>query len=151
MGRNHLPKQEAPKGPPLLPAKPCGPTGPLGISPGFPGLSPSQGQLDYALLARPPLYSSCDFHVRLACLIHAANVRSEFIRWAMALPLGTTGSLWPTFVSARLVRLAVRQASAIALNDRFPTGLSLPSRASVTVWEATAPVKLPTMQGPGSG
>ncbi len=53
--------------------------------------------------------------------------------------------------SARLVRLAVRQASAIALNDRFPTGLSLPSRASVTVWEATAPVKLPTMQGPGPG
>ena len=34
---------------------------------------------------------------------------------------------------------------------RFPTVLSLPSRASVTVWEATAPVKLPTMQGPGPG
>ena len=31
----------------------------------------------------------------------------------MALPLGTTGSLWPTFVSARLVSLAVRLASAI--------------------------------------
>jgi len=56
-----------------------------------------------------------------------------FIRWAMALPRGTTGSLWPTFVSARLVSLAVRQAYAIALNDRFPTGLSLPSRASVTL------------------
>ena len=69
----------------------------------------------------------------------------------MALPLGTTGSLWPTFVSARLVSLAVRRASAIALDDRFPTGLSPPSRASVTVWEATAPVKLPTMHGPGSG
>ena len=35
-------------------------------------------------------------------------------------------------------------------NRRFPTVLSLPSRASVTLWEATAPVKLPTMQGPGS-
>jgi hypothetical protein len=34
---------------------------------------------------------------------------------------------------------------------RFPTVLSLPSRASVTLWEATAPVKLPTMQGPGPG
>ena len=34
-------------------------------------------------------------------------------------------------------------------NSRFPTGLSQPSRASVTLWEATAPVKLPTMQGPG--
>src|SRR5919108_3152324 len=36
-------------------------------------------------------------------------------------------------------------------NSRFPTGLSLPSRASVTLWEATAPVKLPAMQGPGPG
>ena len=30
----------------------------------------------------------------------------------------------------------------------FPTNLSLPSRASVTLWEATAPVKLPTRQCP---
>ena len=33
-------------------------------------------------------------------------------------------------------------------NDRFPTGLSQPLRASVTLWEATAPVKLPTMRCP---
>ena len=33
-------------------------------------------------------------------------------------------------------------------NGRFPTSLSPPSRASsVTLWEATAPVKLPAMQG----
>ncbi len=69
----------------------------------------------------------------------------------MALPLRTTGSLRPTFVSARPVSLAVRQAYAFALNDRFPTGLSLPSRASVTIWEATAPVKLPTTEGPSPG
>ena len=69
----------------------------------------------------------------------------------MALPLGTTGSLWPTFVSARRVSLAVRLASAIALDERFPTALSQPSRASVTLWEATAPVKLPTTHGPGPG
>ena len=69
----------------------------------------------------------------------------------MARPRGTTGSLWPTFVSARLVGLAVRRAYAIALDERFPTALSPPSRASVTLWEATAPVKLPAMQGPGSG
>src|SRR6476661_5684258 len=69
----------------------------------------------------------------------------------MALPRGTTGSLCPTFVSARLVGLAVRQAYAIALNERFPTALSPPSRASVTLWEATAPVKLPTMHCPGTG
>ena len=47
--------------------------------------------------------------------------------------------------------VAVRQAYAIALNERCPTALSLPSRASVTLWEATAPVKLPTTQGPGPG
>ena len=67
----------------------------------------------------------------------------------MARPLRTTGSLEPTFVSARLVSLTVKRAYALALNSRFPTGLSLPSRASVTLWEATAPVKLPTMHGPG--
>ena len=66
----------------------------------------------------------------------------------MALPHRVTGSLWPTFVSARLVSLAVRQAYAIALDERFPTVLSPPSRASVTLWEATAPVKLPATQGP---
>src|SRR4030095_13553610 len=69
----------------------------------------------------------------------------------MAHPRGTTGSLWPTFVSARHVRLAVKRAYAIALDDRFPTGLSPPLLASVTLWEATAPVKLPAMRCPGSG
>src|SRR6476646_6636755 len=68
----------------------------------------------------------------------------------MALPRRTTGSLWPTFVSVRLVSLTVRRAYAIALDERFPTSLSPPSRASVTLWEATAPVKLPAMQGPAS-
>ena len=34
---------------------------------------------------------------------------------------------------------------------RFPTVLSLPSRASVTLWEATAPVKLPATEGPCTG
>ena len=46
----------------------------------------------------------------------------------------------------RLVSLTVRQAYAIALYERFLTVLSLPSHASVTIWEATAPVKLPTIQ-----
>ena len=39
---------------------------------------------------------------------------------------GTTGSLWPSFDSARPVSLAVRRAYAIALNERFPTALSPP-------------------------
>ena len=43
-------------------------------------------------------------------------------RWAFHME--PTGSLWPTFVSARIVTLAVKLAYAIALDDRFPTGLS---------------------------
>ena len=38
-----------------------------------------------------------------------------FIRRAMAVPLQTTGSLWPTFVPVRPVSLTVRQAYAITL------------------------------------
>jgi len=38
-----------------------------------------------------------------------------FIRWAMALPFRTTGSLWPAFAPARAVTLAVKLAYAIAL------------------------------------
>jgi hypothetical protein len=51
----------------------------LGISPAFAGLSPTQGQITHALLTRAPLYSpSCPgFLVRLACVRHAASVRSE--------------------------------------------------------------------------
>ena len=67
----------------------------------------------------------------------------------MALPHGTTGSLSPGFPSARLVCLTVKLPYAFALDGWFPLSLRGPSRASVTLWEATAPVKLPTMQGPG--
>ena len=61
----------------------------------------------------------------------------------MALPLGTTGSLSPTFVPARRVCLAVKLPSAFALFARFLSALREPLGASVTFWEATAPVKLP--------
>jgi hypothetical protein len=64
----------------------------------------------------------------------------------MALPRGTTGSLYPTFVSARLVSLTVKHPYAIALNVRLPSVLRVPLKASVTLLEATTPVKLPTMQ-----
>ena len=50
----------------------------------------------------------------------------------MALPLGTTGSLSPTFVSAPLVSVAVKLPYAFALNARFPTVLREPLSASVT-------------------
>ncbi len=61
----------------------------------------------------------------------------------MALPYRTTGSLEPAFASARHVRLAVKHPYALALYGWFPLSLRVPSCASVTLWEATAPVKLP--------
>ena len=69
----------------------------------------------------------------------------------MAFPFTTTGSLSPTFVSARRVCLAVRLPSAFALYEWFPSILREPLGASVTLWEATAPVKLPTYHCPSSG
>ena len=69
----------------------------------------------------------------------------------MALPYGTTGSLRPTFVPARPVCLAVKLPYAFTLCVRFPTALREPLRASVTFWEATAPVKLPTKHCPQPG
>src|SRR5439155_25713951 len=66
----------------------------------------------------------------------------------MTRPHGITGSLTPTFVPARAVALAVRRPSAFALIVRLPTALRAPLRASVTISEATAPVKLPASNGP---
>src|SRR5574343_1915066 len=69
----------------------------------------------------------------------------------MALPYRTTGSLCPAFASARLVSLAVKHAYTIALLARCPTVPSVHSNSSVTLWEETAPVKLPTMHCPQPG
>ena len=66
----------------------------------------------------------------------------------MALPCGTTGSLYPTFVPAWLVGLTVKLAYAIALYVRLPSVLSEPLKASDTLSEATTPVKLPIKQCP---
>ena len=74
-----------------------------------------------------------------------------FIRLATALPLDTAGSLSPTFVSARPVRLAVSHPSAFTLCEWFPSILRVTLGASVTLWEATAPVKLPTYHCPSPG
>ena len=51
-------------------------------------------------------------------------------------------SLSPTFVPARLVGLAVKHPSDFALFEWFPSILRVPLGASVTLSEATAPVKL---------
>ena len=64
----------------------------------------------------------------------------------MALPCGTTGSLCSSFLPDRLVCLPVKHPYAITLYDRLPIGLRVPLEASVTLLEATTPVKLPTMQ-----
>ena len=70
--------------------------------------------------------------------------RGSFYPFATALPLGTVGSLSPTFVSARLVGLAVKLPYAFTLFGGFPFHLREPLGASVTFSEATTPVKLPT-------
>src|SRR5512145_122575 len=64
----------------------------------------------------------------------------------MALPCGTTGSLYPSFLPVRLVGLTVKHPSAIALIARLPSVLRVPLKASVTLLEATTPVKLPAKQ-----
>ena len=69
----------------------------------------------------------------------------------MALPYGTTGSLYPPFGPARLVSLTVKHPYAIALYVRLPSVLSEPLKASDTLSEATTPVKLPIKQCPPLG
>ncbi len=58
------------------------------------------------------------------------------------------GSLSPTFVPARRVCLAVKLPCAFTLYGWFPFSLREPLGASVTLSEATAPVKLPTRTVP---
>ena len=52
------------------------------------------------------------------------------------------------FVPGRLVSLSVKPAFATALSARLPSALSGPWEASVTLLEATTPVKLPTKRCP---
>ena len=66
----------------------------------------------------------------------------------MASPHRTTGSLYPAFAPGRLVSLTVKHPYAIALCARLPFVLRVPWEASVTLLEATTPVKLPTNQCP---
>jgi hypothetical protein len=66
----------------------------------------------------------------------------------MALPYGTTGSLCSGFPPDRRVSLSVKRAYAITRYGRLPIVLSAPLGASVTLLEATTPVKLPTKQCP---
>jgi hypothetical protein len=58
--------------------------------------------------------------------------RVTFIRWVAAFPRNTARSLRPTFVSARLVGLAVKLPYAFTLYNRCLTDLRKPLYASVT-------------------
>ena len=66
----------------------------------------------------------------------------------MQFPYTCTGSLCPSFLPARDVSLPVKRPYAITLYDRLPIGLRAPLEASVTLLEATTPVKLPTKRCP---
>ena len=66
----------------------------------------------------------------------------------MSFPYRNTGSLCSSFLPDRLVGLSVKRAYAITLYERLPIVLSAPLEASVTLLEATTPVKLPTIQCP---
>ena len=68
----------------------------------------------------------------------------------MSFPYRNTGSLCSSFLPDRLVGLSVKHPCAITLSDRLPIGLRVPLEASVTLLEATTPVKLPTKQCPRS-
>ena len=66
----------------------------------------------------------------------------------MSLPYGNTGSLCSSFLPDRLVSLPVKRPYAITLCRRLPIVVRAPLEASVTLLEATTPVKLPTNQCP---
>ena len=66
----------------------------------------------------------------------------------MSLPYGNTGSLCSSFLPDRPVCLPVKHPYAITLYGRLPIVLRVPLEASVTLLEATTPVKLPTKQCP---
>ena len=70
----------------------------------------------------------------------------SFERWPSH--AGTTGSLCPSFLPARSVDLTVKPTCANTLCGRLPIVLSGPWEASVTLLEATTPVKLPTKPCP---
>ena len=66
----------------------------------------------------------------------------------MIVPFRIAGALCPSFLPGRPVCLPVKLPYAIALCGRLPIGLRVPLEASVTLLEATTPVKLPTKQCP---
>src|ERR1041384_6727163 len=95
----------------------------------------------------PNLPAAVDARGRSACyprstfypLSYGPSMRDRRITNADFRPCSTDGSRSqaPLYVCARVARL--------------PTGPRAPWRSSVTLWEETAPVKLPDEHGPGVG
>src|SRR5258705_6045263 len=79
MGREPLPRRQLSMKRSALDVESADSTSSPGISPPFDRLFRTKGQVAHVLLTRSPLYrGSCDpFLVRLACVRHAASVRSE--------------------------------------------------------------------------
>ncbi len=72
------PEATGPEGSPPFQEPTCVGKSTCGITPGFPGLSPTSGQVTHALLTRSPLvYPRRGLTARLACVRHAASVHSE--------------------------------------------------------------------------
>ncbi len=95
MSRRPLSWQETPFNP-----APCEARVLSGISPSFERLSRTRRQVVYVLLTRAPLYSGtkAPFRVRLACVRHAASVRSE----------PGSNSLVKTLMTGRNIQTALR-------------------------------------------
>ncbi len=110
--RDH-PRAAGPFGSPPSVAKGCPSVTTFGISHPLGRLSPTRGQVSHALLTRSPLYSEgCPpFRVRLACLIHAASVRSE---------PGSNSSLSEYFERALLRGLSRFASEPHRTSDRAP-------------------------------
>ena len=99
-----------------------------GISPPFGRLSQARGQVTYVLLTRAPLYSgSCPpFLARLACVRHAASVRSEpgsnspVESWSANLHEGRAGVSRRTAIDASdLASTTSRAVRSITLGNLF--------------------------------
>ena len=69
----------------------------------------------------------------------------------MSFPYRNTGSLCSSFLPDRLVSLPVKRPYAITLCRRLPIVVRAPLEASVTLLEATTPVKLPAWHCPTAG
>ena len=76
--------------------------------------------------------------------------KQPFCKAAFVLIVCACGVVAVSYTHLDVYKRQVKHAYAIALASRCPTVTSVPSNSSVTLWEETAPVKLPTMHCPRS-